>query len=349
MAANCFSRINMASLERSNYMRVWHSFTNFFGGSERSDLEASTTTGVGNAVGIAGMGLGVAALSSTATALAIAGAATGIGGAVIALGLFAYSAYSNRDAKHRDLQPYVWSLVDDTPPKGFSSPQELNEAAKAAGYLIVEGKNQINDFVSKIKEASELFDQFTHNVDFRIAIINNLRIQPQFIQGDAAIHDQVKSLLNSLKEEWDEAIKENGPVFEWLRRCHHAANYLQAPHIMSLAMKEKVSPGSVVKQAQNDYFAGVPFAMQTRQNFAKYDKLYQDNRTGPYYTPPPPIPPRPHRQPPPIPPRAHPAAVQPPPIPPRARPAAVQPPPIPPRPNRVAAVPPPIPPRPRRP
>lgn len=256
--------------------------------------------GAANAAGVAGGVAGVLATVGVATAgaiglgVAFGGPQAAIAAAVIGLVLLAKGTYSNRESAHKALSKYVWNYVDDLPPvEGVNfSTASLEDAADAALTLLDDGKNQIKLLGTKLTAKKAKFDTFQTRLQQLVTECNAARTQlaslPLMIsfgasaQGSnpaiAAAEQRVARMLKDIEKLWATESKVDGAIFEYVRRCAHTANYLQAPHIVALAMKEKHSPGSVVGKPQPDYFADCLLAINARASFtalsAEYEKRH---------------------------------------------------------------------------
>lgn len=98
--------------------------------------------------------------------------------------------------------------------------------------------------------------------------ILNIRKQ----RGQLTEEIDIKLLNNKLL--WNKESRPGGVIFQYIRRCSHTGNYMQAAHIVSLAMQERFSPGSVVGKSQPDFFSEVSFAQNLRAMFTRLDLEY---------------------------------------------------------------------------
>ena len=301
MPANYFSQFVNDDIGRTR--RVFHSATNYFKTIDRTSFGFSAAApkaleGVSNVAGIVGGVAGGLAIAGVATAgavglgVAFGGPQAAISAAVISLVLLAKGAYSNREAAHKALSKYVWNFVDDLEPAEgvLFTTTSLEDAADAALTLLDDGKNQIKLLGTKLTAKKAKFDAFHTRLEQLVANYNAeklalTRLPPtiSFTNGSSGSNpaipvarQRVDKMLAEIEALWVKESKVDGAIFEYVRRCAHTANYLQAPHIVALAMKEKHSPGSVVGHRQPDYFSGSSLAINARASFtalsAEYDK-----------------------------------------------------------------------------
>ena len=293
MPGNIFSPL--INGEVSAARRVWHSTTNYFSSIDRSSFSLSNVSNqtvntaanvagvVGGAAGAITLQLGEAAAAGLAGAgflAAVAGPQVAVTAAVVGVALLAKGAYSNREAAHRKLSEYVWNLVDDTPPpRGLVFSQEsLDDAADAATTLMDDGKNQLKLLGTKLQTAHgkfrtvnqrfERYAQRAHDLRMSWRGISNVAARNRALADYRVLRDEARAL-------WEKETGSGGAIFEYVRRCSHTGNYLQAPHIISLALKQKINPGSVVGVAQADYSAGMTVATNSRGAFTTLDAAYK--------------------------------------------------------------------------
>jgi hypothetical protein len=295
MPANIFSPIIHNDV--GNARRVFHSATNYFSSIDRSSFgfsNASTqvvnaaSTFAGTAGGVAGgIALGLSATAASAVVgagflAAVAGPQVAVTAAVVGLALLVKGTYSNREGAHKSLTKYVWNLVDDVPPtQGVIFTQKgLEDAADAATTLLDDGKNQIKLLGTKLQASQIKFAALNNRIQLLMTqflkekdIMDKLppSRRSQLIGMQRA---KVAELYAELENVWAKETKSGGAIFEYVRRCSHTGNYLQAPHIVALAMKEKHSPGSVIGVAQPDYFLGSTLATNSRNAFTTLETEY---------------------------------------------------------------------------
>ena len=80
---------------------------------------------------------------------------------VIGIGLLVWNTYSDREQLHSDLLPYVWNLIDDTPPSlPLSVMENLETAAGIALGLMDDGPAQFKLMGQKLKAKEDAFEKF---------------------------------------------------------------------------------------------------------------------------------------------------------------------------------------------
>jgi hypothetical protein len=295
MPANIFSPIIHGDI--NNGRRVLHSATNYFSSIDRSSFGFSNagtqvvnaaSTFAGTAGGVAGgIALGMSATAATAVVgagflAAVAGPQVAVTAAVVGLALLVKGTYSNREAAHKSLTKYVWNLVDDVPPaEGVNfTAKGLEDAADAATTLLDDGKNQIKLLGTKLQASQAKFAALNTRIqDLMTTFIAEQNKLNAMITGRRgplikAQREKLQELRTALENVWAKESKPGGAIFEYVRRCSHTGNYLQAPHIVALAMKEKHSPGSVVGTPQLDYFQGSTLATNSRSAFTTLEQEY---------------------------------------------------------------------------
>jgi hypothetical protein len=287
---NAFSALKTASaIEVSWYRKVGHSASNAFKShfvdDDYKEIGKAAFVNANNAVGIMSTSATIAAAagSTAAFALALSGPQAGITLGLIGIGLLVYEASSDREKAHNDLLPFVWTLIDDVAPPTFTE-DTLKTACGAATTLLDDGKAQFKLLKSKYDERQLAFKLFFTELAADTAKINDLSDQMR-ISGrarDMKLYKSLASKQNALIDKRAEAVKvslaSGGAIFEFVRRCCHVSNYLQAPHILGLGIKEKIDQGSVIgKDREADFFAGTSLA-EARKMFKDLDKLMTDNR-----------------------------------------------------------------------
>lgn len=291
MAANIFSPL--INGEISNFRRVGHSATNYMSTIGRSSVTVDNVINTSvNLVGVAGGVSGAITLASTVAAgtatagvmaLAFAGPQAAVATAVIGIALLAKGAYSNREAAHKKLSQYVWNFIDNENPKIALNTHTLADAADAAMYLLTEGGNQIKLLGSKHQAALTKFNTLNSTITAKKVKIENdiAREQPHLAPGSMAAGAARQAIAQwkarfktELDAIWEKETKPGGIIFEYVRRCAHVGNYIQAPHIVSMAMRENIQSGYVAGMTHTDYFANCPVAMQSRKSFADLGAIY---------------------------------------------------------------------------
>ena len=301
MVANVFTPI-VKEHGVSNFRRVGHSFTNYFSSIDRSSFGFSSTSQkvveqTANFAGTAGavggtltLAMGEAAVAGLAGAgflAAVAGPQVAVTAGVVGLALLIKGTYSNREAAHISLGQYVWNMVDTEPPaKLLNTAENINDACDAAMTLLDDGKSQVKLLGSKLGAASAKLEIFHTSLKAKIRILDaevtKYRGAVAGARGksvrDAAQKKYSRTRVEIIAE-MEEAMAQGGAIYEYVRRCAHTGNYIQAAHIVSLAMKEKLKAGSVTSVAQTDYFAGFQLAIDSRRLFAELEVAYKKAHT----------------------------------------------------------------------
>jgi hypothetical protein len=286
---NAFSALKTASaIEVSWYRKVGHSASNAFQShfvdDDVKEFSKAAFVNANNAVGIMSTSATIAAAagSTAAFALAMSGPQAGITLGLIGIALLVYEASSDREKAHNELLPFVWTLIDDVPPPTFTE-DTLKTACGAATTLLDDGKAQFKLLKSKYDERHLAFKRFFTELAADTAKINDLanQMKTNSRAGNMKLYNSQRSNRNALIDKRAEDIKvglaSGGAIFEFVRRCCHVSNYLQAPHILGLGIKEKIAQGSVIgKDREADFFAGTSLA-DARKMFRDLDKLMTDN------------------------------------------------------------------------
>jgi hypothetical protein len=192
------------------------------------------------------------------------------------------SAYSNREKSHRVLSKYVYNMVDDVPPPAFTT-QSLKEAAQAANYLLSEGQNQFELVSSKYQAASKAFTVYMGRLDARIFDFDAKQQSLRPLTLTASARNKILAEAADIKRqalaEFRAAKSPGGAIFEFVRRCAHTGNYLQAPHIMHLAIMEQLQNGAVIntQSAHASHFHNAPLVTVSRQMFQQLHDKYDAN------------------------------------------------------------------------
>lgn len=292
MPENIFSPLIRGRV--SHWRRVGHSTSNYFQSIDRSSFGvAKTAEGVVNAAsnfagtagGVAGgiaLGMSQAAAASVVGAgflAAVAGPQVAVTAGVVGLAILVKGTYSNREAAHIALLDYVWNLVDDQPPaKGVRfSREDLEKACDAAATLMEDGKNQMKLLGTKLEAARKRFEvvqaQFCE-------IQGQVSVQAQFLADPrSAAAATARSLIEKRKVQlqaiWDRESKPGGAIFDYVRRLSHAGNYIQAPHLLGLGMRNMVLGGEVLQQTQPDFFRDSDWAADSRKSFQTLSECYK--------------------------------------------------------------------------
>lgn len=299
MAENIFSVLKSDdNIAVSNFRRVRHSASNYFSSIDRSsftgrNVVTQVINGVGQVGGVLGGVAGGIALGAGTVVVgagflaAVSGPQVAVTAAVIGIALLVMATYSNREAAHKELSPYMWTLVDDKPPaiEPTSSLEHLTKAAGAAATLMDDGKSQIKLLGNKLQAAEVRFRQVTvtittaHN-DYVAAQTELANIAPMMASAAKnvrlrAAESKLQRAKDTVTSTWDNETKAGGAIHQYVRRSVHTSNYLQASHIISLAMKEKLAPGSVVGKPVQDFFKDIDLAKNCRKSFSDLSDLYK--------------------------------------------------------------------------
>jgi hypothetical protein len=291
MAANLLSPLIDGEISRTR--RVFHSATNYVMSIDRSSFGFDNVTNAANnfAGTAGGVGAGIAMAVGTGAASVVAGAGflaaiagpqVAITAAVVGVALLVKGAYSNREAAHKTLSKYVWNMVDNVPPTHSvtASPEHLHEAVAAAATLMEDGKNQLKLLKSKLDGAHNKFVATNIALGTLIYERQNLVATYHREKGRnqkldiSRLEREIKYTTDMLTL-WTKETSAGGSIFEYVRRCSHTGNYLQAPHIIALGMKEKQFPGYALGKAQPDYFEGCTQAKNSRVMFAELSDQYK--------------------------------------------------------------------------
>ena len=264
MAKNKFSEYKSSetNIEIGWWRKTGHSASNWFSARGTEDAWDNVKTGASaanNAVGVMGTAAaaGAWAGSTVGFVTAMSGPQAGVVLGVVAIGLLVKEAYSNREAAHKKLAPYVWTFVDDEPPKPFGTEKELQDICSAAATLLEDGKNQFKIMHSKYSEKQQKFKQFITDYEASLGKINRAADELKLLRGkaaEAAARQRLNNVVKSHNELWEKASAVEGTMFEYVRRCCHVGHYLQASAILNLGVQETLFPGSVVGKQPKDYF-----------------------------------------------------------------------------------------------
>jgi len=291
--------------EVSNLRRVSSSFTNWFSSIGRDSFTAEnafdTTMNVaGNAGGTLGLVAGAATIAGSAAAggaflAACAGPQVAVTAGVLGIVVLAKQTYSNRESAHRALAPLVWNLVDTQAPSACGggnvqsvvyTADQLNTGASAALELLTDGQNQLKLMGEKLNAADTKFKEFNKLIladQQRLAVLENRFKAARTTAERNNLIVEFRKMMAKNIEQWKTNAESGGAIFEYVRRLSHTGNYIQAPHLLALAMQERAFPNSVVGKPQKDYFSGSPLAA-SRDVLKNIDSFYELMRVG-YYAP----------------------------------------------------------------
>jgi hypothetical protein len=289
--------------EVSNLRRVSHSFSNWFSTIGRDGFTAEdafdmTMDVAGNASGTLGLVAGAATIAGSAVAggaflAACAGPQVAVTAGVLGLVVLAKQTYSNRESAHRALAPLVWNLVDTEAPSACGggnvqsvvyTADQLNSGASAALELLTDGQNQLKLLGEKLKAADIKFQAFNALVLADQQRLDQLKTRfraARTASQQQAIRAEYRQMKAKIIAQWKTEAESGGAIFEYVRRLSHTGNYIQAPHLLALAMQERASPTSVVGKPQRDYFLGSPMAA-SRDVLNNIDSFYKAMKVGCY-------------------------------------------------------------------
>lgn len=294
-AGNKFSALKFdGAIAVSNFRRVRHSAANWFQSIDSEsftgrNVVTSVINGVGQVGGVLGGAAGAIAIGAGSVVVgagflaAVSGPQVAVTAAVLGIALLVMATYSNREAAHNELAQYVYTMVDNQPPRKnpLASRDELVKAAGAAATLMDDGKNQLKLMGGKLQSAQVGFSRLNTDVinamnEYRGAVADLLTVPAGMAykarrDGLERKRDNAKNLA---KNAWEKESKPGGAIHQYVRRCVHTSNYLQASHIISLAMREKLDPGSVVGKPYDDFFGDMTIAKESRKSFEKLSDLY---------------------------------------------------------------------------
>lgn len=289
--------------EVSNLRRVSSSFTNWFSSIGKDSFTAEnafdrTMDVAGNASGTLGLVAGAATIAGSAVAggaflAACAGPQVAVTAGVVGIVVLAKQTYSNREAAHRALAPLVWNLVDTEAPSACGggnvqsvvyTADQLNTGASAALELLTDGQNQLKLLGEKLNAADAKFKAFNQLIldDQKKleSLVNRLLVARSFAEVKT-LKEELKKMKTKNLEQWKTNAEPGGAIFEYVRRLSHTGNYIQAPHLLALAMQERAFPNSVVGKPQTDYFLGSPLAA-SRDVLKNVDSFYKIMQVGAY-------------------------------------------------------------------
>ena len=271
--------------------RMGHSASNFFSGAYDRLMGNSAGDNALAAAEAGNVAAGMLATAASAAAAAgctaaftaaMAGPQAGVTLGIIGLALLAKEAYSNREAAHDAIQPHVWSIVDNVQPASVPSFDQLKQLAAACLTLQEDGKNQFGLIQTKYNDRYIQYVQhiksITAQIDRRNTLNFNARngrtplrtVERQRMLGAALEADQeAKRLI-------DQGQKRGGDIWEFVRRCSHISNYIQASEIVALAVRTEMLTGGSVDPSffTTDYFARSRFA-DARKIFFATDEIFK--------------------------------------------------------------------------
>jgi hypothetical protein len=208
------------------------------------------------------------------TMLSFAGACAwmaGPGGAITfgAFGLMAIvnDLYSNREAAHRKLADYVWSFIDDEPPrKTVAGRADMKEVYAASVYLITEGKAQIHQLAPKLERTKDEFNAFSLGFsaceEAAHTLLNQIcSVRPA--NPTAAFAETITTTyirdLKQFRETYERGMAlyvsacqgtrsgGKGAVANMARRLNHMSNYLLAGRFVAGALEYSISSQNLIR------------------------------------------------------------------------------------------------------
>lgn len=188
----------------------------------------------------------IAVAAGATGAFAVAASGPFAAGALGAIGLFlaAKSTYSNREAAHSVLMPYVWSYVDDEAPEAINATNR-DDLGAAAMSLISDGQAQQKLMDSKFKAAEQSFNSFWNDYDVgsraisRISKMSKNQMKRKEVEGMVNVAGRNLVYRQKLL---DKALAPSGAAFEFMRRLAHFGNYMQAATVVGKVMQKDLTP-----------------------------------------------------------------------------------------------------------
>jgi len=226
---------NPTQIKVSTFRKVVHSATNKVGSMSKKDLGTNVVENANAAVGVMTFGatIAVAAGSTAAFAAAMTGPAAGVALGVVGIALAAKAMYSNREAAHTAITPYMFSLIDDAPPKALPSDKPaLEKLGGAALSLITDGQAQVSQGHGKLASAETAFNTFLRNY-------GELTRWHKRYKTDRQPGNKLLVVQNEQKRQdlIATAEKQGGAIFEYMRRLVHFGNYLQVFEFFGKVLK----------------------------------------------------------------------------------------------------------------
>lgn len=253
----------------SVFRKIGHSGSNkatsFWQNSSKADKAVASIEVVSGVGGVIGLSAGAAVIAAEAAAVVVGSAAfvAAVGGpqiaitaGVLGIGLLVYSSYSNREQLHEDLLPYVWNLIDDTPPSlPVNVMENLDAAAGIAIGLMDDGSSQFKLMGQKLKSKEDQFERFWANdiapiINYfeKLSATNPSETQirrfiriwtsegPVFKQRNkhimSAYFRKSAMYFEQMTNHISEAEKQGGEIFEFMRRLMHTGNYIQISNLI---------------------------------------------------------------------------------------------------------------------
>jgi hypothetical protein len=175
-------------------------------------------------------------------------------GAVAAykIGQYAYSFYSKRESQHRALNGFVWSGCDNERPSLITA-SNVKQIAGAAHYLMVNGENQMERAMDKLKHQTTRLDD-----EMALLAVQSNKIEQAVIActRPTQYRDTQKNIFLAIKEGFkiiDQIKKPGGSLARMARRVQHLSNYLQAPMIVANSMAATLFGITEIKQLEDPF------------------------------------------------------------------------------------------------
>lgn len=179
----------------SNLRRVRHAISDRFhrGGVSRASAAGETV---------------VAAAGQTSAWCTVGGGAAGtfagfmaspvVAGVLGFVGIIqlAQSVYSNRDKAHREVTKYVWSFIDDEPPKKISKLNSKDVGGSALSLILHAQKNPPQQQEIKFKIAQSKFNDFVRELDMTEGERKRKLIDDAFGNDDGAVANYMRRLIH---------------------------------------------------------------------------------------------------------------------------------------------------------
>ena len=297
---NVFTVLRTGGISVSRVRRVAHSAGDYLKNTIRNPFSSGATaattvlSSVGNAAqvtqGVTGAGVMIAGATSVFAhagfVVAVGGPQVAVAAAVVGLVVLARSAYSNRDAAHVALAPFVWNLVDYEAPT-YQSPTaaQLDVACSAAMTLLEDGKNQIGLMQTKLMASGTEFGTFCNSLDNKFGVFwqllgdlnktYNMHHLPNREARILWLRQNVNQAATAWLQLYATGTSAGGAAYNYVRRVVHAGNYIQAGNLVALSMKMAYCAGA--SSIKGDFFVGCQAATDARNRFADLAAQWYQN------------------------------------------------------------------------
>ncbi len=268
---------NPTQIKVSTFRKVVHSASNKIGAMSKKDAVTNVVDNANAAVGVMtfGASIAVAAGSTAAFAAAMTGPAAGVALGVVGIALAAKAMYSNREASHTALTPYMFSLIDDAPPTALPTDKpKLEKLGGAALALITDGQAQVSQGHAKLATAEAAFNAFLRK--YTETVMWHRRYKTDKQPGNKALvlaNEQKRQDLIATAE------KQGGAIFDYMRRLVHFGNYLQVFEFFGKVLKsdtaawtESVAFGSYLTNVKEIRKTLAAFVVLVDADSASYDE-----------------------------------------------------------------------------